>query len=192
MNRVKDFIDQIREESHANYVPTMRVETTDLLIELLNEHKPKSVLEIGTCVGVSALTVLNNSDAFLTTIELDEDRHITAKNNFNKCGFSGRYNAILGNSDEVLGYLDDKFDFIIMDGAKGQYRQTFNLIMPLTKQGTIIFIDDVDYHDMLTKEVIPHKHRTIINNMKEFLNYVESNYRYCKYDIEDGVLVVTV
>lgn len=192
MNEVKKFIDNLRIESHASYVPTMRAKTTDLLIELLDKYKPNTVLEIGTCVGVSALTVLNSSNAFLTTIELDEDRHLTAKHNFNKFGFNGRYNAILGNSDEVLGYLDEKFDFIIMDGAKGQYRQTFDLILPLTKKGTVIFIDDVDYHDMLTKDVIPHKHRTIINNMKEFISYIESNYRYDKYDIEDGVLVVTV
>lgn len=189
---IKEFIDNLRETSRKEFLPAMRKQTTQLLVNALQQVNPKLVLEIGTCLGVSALTVLNETSAFLTTIEIDEKRWLIAKENFCKCGFSGRYNAILGNSNDVLELIEDEYDFVIMDGAKGSYKKTFLNVLPILKKGGIIFIDDVDFLDMLKEEKVEHKHRTIVNNMREFLAFLENekSISYKKYNVDDGVIVV--
>mgnify|MGYP002711640661 CR=1 FL=1 len=136
---VRRFIDELRDEAIKDYVPVMRKQTAALLAEILREKPPRAVLEIGTCLGVSGLTALNESEAFLTTVEIDEDRWLKAKENFAKCGFSSRVNAILGDCREVLNAIDEEYDFVILDGPKSAYKDNFLQAFKLLPVGGAVF-----------------------------------------------------
>ena len=69
-NRVSSFIqaflrennsllEEIREEAQKDAVPIIRDETAALLRVCLEINKPKSILELGTAVGYSALLMLD-------------------------------------------------------------------------------------------------------------------------------------
>lgn len=189
---VRRFIDELRDEASKDYVPVMRKQTAALLAEILREKRPRAVLEIGTCLGVSGLTVLNESEAFLTTVEIDEERWLKAKENFAKCGFSSRVNAILGDCREVLNAIDEEYDFVILDGPKSAYKDNFLQAFKLLPVGGAVFADDVFYHDKVNAEIVEHKHRTIVNGLRNFISLIETDKRLktTRYDLEDGVAVI--
>ena len=96
-NRVSSFIqaflrennsllEEIREEAQKDAVPIIRDETAALLRVCLEINKPKSILELGTAVGYSALLMLDCLDegASLTTVENFPERIRKAEENFQR------------------------------------------------------------------------------------------------------------
>jgi len=127
-------------------VPVVRPKTLELLLKTIKENNSKRVLEIGTAIGYSGAQILQNSDANLVTIEKYEAIYEIAKNNFKRLGLSNRVKQYLGDAKEVLKDLSDsgeKFDFIFLDGPKGQYLSYLPLLNNMLEQNGIIFADDV-------------------------------------------------
>lgn len=194
MNKdILDRINNIREDAFSRHLPVMRFETCKILAGIVNDIKPSQVLEVGTCVGVSGLTVLNNANCLLTTIEKDEDRIGEAKKNFADNGFTVNVLAICGDCNEVVPMLyGNRYQLAIIDGPKSSTGNLFDCILPMIDVGGVIFIDDIDYHGFIAQEGAPHKQRTIILAIRNFLKKLETltNIEIKKYDIDDGVLVI--
>ena len=77
-----DSIDSLKIYAGNNDVPIMFDETSDFICRYIKEHNVKSVLEIGTAIGFSAITFANCSpDIVVTTVEIDLDRFIQARQN---------------------------------------------------------------------------------------------------------------
>ena len=71
-------------ESYAkeNRVPIMMSDGIDYLCNLIKERKIKTILEVGSAIGYSAIRMaLVNDDIYVTTIEKDEERYKIAKDN---------------------------------------------------------------------------------------------------------------
>ena len=80
----------------------MRDGGIDFICQYIKDHNIKRILEIGTAIGFSASEFAKVSpDVTVTTIELDIDRHITAKQNFVDQGLDNRITAILGDAAQV-------------------------------------------------------------------------------------------
>ncbi|MFA6866914.1 MAG: class I SAM-dependent methyltransferase [Clostridia bacterium] len=192
---IKEFLADIRTLAYENHIPVMRPLTTDLLSQLVSETEIKDALEIGTSIGVSASCLLASSDAFLTTIEIDEDTLDKAKENISKLGYSDRCNFILGDCHEVINMMsgNNKYDFIVLDGPKGHYLELYEMLVPMLKTNGTMLIDDVYYHNLVKNDRLPEKkHRTIVVNLRKLLERAKVDKRVIatSYDIEDGVLVV--
>mgnify|MGYP004512578039 CR=1 FL=1 len=189
---VKEKISAMREEANARNLPVMRERTAAFLSALIADKMPLQVLEIGTCTGVSGLTALAAGAQKLTTVELDSDRAEEARRNFAESGYGSNVTVIEGDCREVLRYLDgNKYDFVILDGPKSDLGEQFEECMGMLERGGIVFIDDVNYHGMIAAEGAPHKQRTIIRNMREFLDKLKTDERVKTsfYDEEDGFAV---
>ena len=186
-------IGTLREEAFKAHLPVMREETSELLAKIVKEKHPKEILEVGTCIGVSGLTVLSAGNGRLTTIEKDEDLFLRAKENFEKFGFKDRVKQICGLCEEVLEYMrGNRYDLIILDGPKSGLSAQYEIALEMLDKGGIIFIDDINYHGMIQAEGAPHKQRTIILAMRAFLEKIKNDERAVAtfYDMEDGVAVV--
>ena len=189
---IKRFICGLRTDAFQRNLPVMREETATLLEKTVNEFSPEEILEIGTCVGVSGLTVLNNCNGKLTSIENDESKYAEAKLNFSKCGFKERINLILGDCNQILQYLrGNKYDMAILDGPKSSLQTQYEYALEMLSEGGKIFIDDIDYHGYIKSESAPHKQRTIILALRKFIRDLKSDKRVkvTFYDIEDGVAI---
>lgn len=189
---VKEKIRAMREEANARNLPVMRERTAAFLSALIADKMPLQVLEIGTCTGVSGLTALAAGAQKLTTVELDSDRAEEARRNFAESGYVSNVTVIEGDCREVLRYLDgNKYDFVILDGPKSDLGEQFEECMGMLERGGIVFIDDVNYHGMIAAKGAPHKQRTIIRNMREFLDKLKTDERVKTsfYDEEDGFAV---
>lgn len=197
-DKLFEIIKQVQNHAQQNYVPIVRPQTLQKLLEVCKERGVESVLEIGTATGYSGLNLLTIPNLSLTTIEKEEGRFMQAKENFALAEVESRVEQICGDAGQVLQKLADdgrKFDLVFLDGPKGQYKKYLqNIVKLLTKNG-IIFADNILLGGLLNDESrVTHKNRTMVRNMKEFLSVIcdETCFESKIYQIEDGFAICEV
>ncbi len=127
------------------------VSTGNFLNMLIKMRDAKSVLEIGTSNGYSGLwflDALEKTGGHLTTVEYYDKRQSVARENFDKCGFKGKYTALIGSAIDVIkDFADDvKFDFVFIDANKREYIEYYQLLKPHLLPHSIITADNVNSH----------------------------------------------
>ena len=186
---MKDLI-ELRKEYREQGVPTILDEGYKYLIEKVKEKNPKNILEIGTAVGMSAIALLQNSSAKITTIEIRENSYNKAQENFKLFGVEDRVTSLLGDSLAVIPTLKEKYDFVFLDGAKSKYKQNLVLIEPLLEKNALVFADNVLFRGYIENKVpFAHRQKTIVVNMREYLRYVfySGNYESELIRAGDGI-----
>ena len=193
---MNDLIARIKNHAKENYIPIVRDKTIDTINKIIKHENIKTVLEIGTATGYSSLMMLlSNEELLVTTIEKDQVRFKMAMENFKVAGVEKRVNPILGDAYDEIEHLSDesyKFDFIFLDGPKGQYIRYYPMLVNLLNHGGIIFADNVLLGGLLNdKKEVTHKNRSMVNNMKSFIKSIEEDSRFItqEFDIDDGFLI---
>ena len=104
------WLNEIEKYALDTQVPIIRRSMQSLLKFLLRFTKPKSILEVGTAIGFSALLMSEYApkDCHITTIEKYEKRIPIAKENFRKTGREDRITLLEGDATEILKGLDGK------------------------------------------------------------------------------------
>lgn len=172
--------------------PVIKDEGALFLETFVADKKPNKVLEIGTAIGYSGSLMLNAGASKLITIEINEESAKIAQENFYLLGLKDRVEILLGDAKDILLSLNDKFDLIFLDGPKGQYVKYLPDLMRLLKVGGYLVADNVLFRGMVkSEELIPHRYRTLVNNLRKFIFEIENNERLSTiiYDIGDGISV---
>jgi caffeoyl-CoA O-methyltransferase len=118
----------------------MNVPATDgqLLYDLILKGNYTSALEIGTSTGHSGIWMawaLSKTGGKLITIEIDEERHKKALENFREAGLSDYIDARLADAHVLVKQLKGPFDFVFSDADKDWYKNYFIDIEPRLKVG---------------------------------------------------------
>lgn len=167
------FLNEIEKYALETEVPIIRRSMQSLLKFLMTLLKPKNVLEVGTAIGFSALLMseYGPEDCHITTIEKYEKRIPIARENFQKAGAQERITLMEGDAAEVLAGLDDSFDLIFMDAAKGQYIRFLPDVIRLLAPGGILVSDNVlqDGDIIESRFAVTRRNRTIHARMREYL-----------------------
>lgn len=168
-----EILDQIEREALAGYVPVIRKEMQSFLKLMLFLKKPSKILEVGTAVGFSALLMAEYAPkkAQITTIENYEKRIPIARENFRRAGREGQITLIEGDAAEVLGTLQESYDFIFMDAAKGQYIHFMPEILRLLAKDGVLISDNVlqDGDIIESRFAVTRRNRTIHKRMRDYL-----------------------
>ena len=172
--------------------PIVDPETSDLLEILCRIKKPVRILEIGTCIGFSSLLMLNASPlSEIITIERNPAMISPAKENFAR--FSAEKIRLLeGDAADILPTFTEKFDFIFLDAAKGQYPLFLKECLRLLEKGGVLVCDNVLFNGrVVTKIPDIRRNKTIINRLSSFLEDLESelSVKTVILPISDGVTV---
>lgn len=190
-------LSQILDNARERFIPIMLNSTARFLWKTVNELNVKDILEVGTAVGYSGALMLKASEnSFLTTIEIDKERSEESKQNFKKLGLEDRVTVINEDGDVALEKLikqNKKYDFILLDGPKGQYKNYFQLLENLMDKTCVIFIDDVLYGYATYKEgEVEHKHRAMMNKLRDFVKFMQNNqnYKVQIFNIDEGIMLV--
>lgn len=168
-----EILDLIEKEAIDSYVPIIRKEMQTFLKVLLAMRKPARILEVGTAVGFSAILMAeyNPIKAQITTIENYDKRIPIARENFRRAGKDEQITLLEGDAAEVLKTLDEPYDFIFMDAAKGQYIHFMpDILRLLTKDGVLVSDNVLQDGDIIeSRYVVTRRNRTIHKRMREYL-----------------------
>lgn len=168
-----EIIETIEQEALETYVPIIRKETQSFLKVLLLMKKPMKILEVGTAVGFSAILMSEYmpEGAHITTIEKYEKRIPIARENFKRAGKDSCITLIEGDALEVMQSLEESYDMIFMDAAKGQYIHYMPEVMRLLKTGGTLVSDNVmqDGNIIESRFAVERRDRTIHSRMREYL-----------------------
>lgn len=168
-----EILEQIEKEALDTYVPIIRKEMQSFLKVLLAMQKPKRILEVGTAVGFSAILMSEYApkDCKIVTIEKYEKRIPIARENFKRAGKEAQITLLEGDAMEVMKSLQEPYDFIFMDAAKGQYIYYFPEVMRLLNPGGVLVSDNVlQEGDIIeSRFAVERRNRTIHSRMREYL-----------------------
>ncbi|MBR1931557.1 MAG: O-methyltransferase [Lachnospiraceae bacterium] len=167
------FLDELEKEAIETQVPIIRKSMQSLLKFLLAYAKPKNILEVGTAIGFSALLMSEYApaDCHITTIEKYEKRIPLAKENFRRAGREGQITLLEGDASEILRELDESYELIFMDAAKGQYIHFLPDILRLLPVGGLLISDNVlqDGDIIESRFAVTRRNRTIHARMRDYL-----------------------
>lgn len=170
-------IDIIKQKALEEHIPIIMDDTLEVIEKILLEEKPKRILEIGTATGYSSICFSNILDnkVYIDTIELDEVRANEAINNINELALQEHINVIKGNAVERLPTLNERYDVIFIDAAKGKYPIFLQESIRLSHKGTIILADNILYKGYVMSDYNKHKQRTAVTHLREYIKEVTEN-----------------
>lgn len=184
----------LREYAKKYDIPIIKPETEKLIRVLIELKKPQKILEIGTAIGYSAAVMLGGGDnkSKIYSIEIDEQRYNTAKENLNNLGFSERAVLYLGDASDILLNLTGSYDFIFADGPKGQYIHFLPCLLNVLSSGGVLVCDNVLYRGLVDKTVKMRRNNiTMVTNLRLFLDRInnDENLITTVLNIGDGVSI---
>lgn len=166
-------LNQIEAEALADNVPIIRKETQSLLKTLLALKAPKNILEAGAAVGFSAILMATYGpdDCHITTMENYDKRIPVAKSNIKRAGLEDRIKLLEGDATAIMEELEESFDMIFIDSAKGQYLAMLPIAVRLLKSGGLLVSDNVlqDGEIIESRYAVTRRNRTIHSRMRDYL-----------------------
>ena len=191
------WLDELEKEAIAGEIPIIRKPLQSFFRFLLRYVKPKSILEVGTAVGFSALLMSEYApkDCKITTIEKYEKRIPVAKENFRKYGRDGQIELLEGDAADVLKELQGPYDLIFMDAAKGQYLAFLPEVLRLMAPGALLLSDNVlqDGDVIESRFALERRKRTTHARMREYLYELKHlpGYETVILPVGDGITLTT-
>ncbi len=186
-------IKEMERYAEANNVPIIEHDSIEFIRKYIKLNKVKSVLELGTAIGYSAILMAEcDKSVEVTTIERDEKRYREAVKNVNECGLDNQINIVFNDALEV-NLAGHKYDLIFIDAAKGQYIKFFEKFENYLNPGGIIITDNLKFHGLVeNKEGIESRNvRGLVNKIEKYIDFLKQNEDYVTkfYDIGDGISV---
>ena len=172
-------LEELEQYAIRERVPIIRREMQSFIKMFLAVNRPKRILEVGTAIGFSTLLMCEYGpeDLEIVTIENYEKRIPIAKENFRRAGREAQITLLEGDAGQILKELEDSFDMIFMDAAKGQYINWLPDVMRLMKNGGVLISDNVlQEGDIIESHyLVERRNRTIYKRMREYLYELKHN-----------------
>lgn len=175
MNKLELF--KIKEEALEQHIPIIMDDTLEVIKNTLENKDIERFLEIGTAVGYSAIcfTEFLSENGIIDTIERDLERVAEAKINIKKAEVQDMINILEGDAVEILPTLNNKYDVVFIDAAKGKYPFFLNEALRMIKPNGIIFADNILYKGYVMSDYNKHKQRTAVRNLREYVKEITEN-----------------
>lgn len=185
-------IEQIEQYAHLNHIPIMEKEGIEFLTNYIKENNIKSILEIGSAIGYSAIKcALVDDDITVTTIERDKERYNIATKNISEFHLNNRINII--NDDAFNTCFNEKYDLIFIDAAKAQYIKFFEKFKNNLKENGVIISDNLKFHGLVNgnDDNLSRNVKGLVRKLRIYIDFLQNNSEFetIFYDIGDGVAV---
>lgn len=189
----KEELLKIKTKALENHIPIIMDDTLEVIADILKKIKPNKILEIGAAVGYSAMCFSEylQDGGYIDTIERDEERIAEAKENFIKVGVQDKIHLYEGDAVEILPTLNDKYDMVFIDAAKGKYPFFLEQALRMLNEKGVILADNVLYKGYVMSDYNKHKQRTAVRNLREYIAKVneDANLETQILEVGDGLAV---
>ena len=179
---------EIKKHALERHIPIIMDDTLNVIEERLQERKTNRILEIGTAVGYSAICFSEflEPNGVIDTIERDEERIKEAKENIKIIDDNKKINIYEGDAVEILPTINETYDMIFIDAAKGKYPFFLEQALRLLKKDGIIFADNILYKGYVMSDYNKHKQRTAVTHLREYIKLTTENPRLNTEILEVG------
>ena len=203
-------VESLKQEAREKGIPVMQDEGLCFICDYIREHNVRTILEIGSATGCSAIQFASVSeDIRIVTVELDKERFTQAVKNIADAGLSDRVHVIHGDALKAetfarveaelaaIASVPDKAtaDLIFLDAAKSQYIAFFEMYEKLLSPHGAIISDNLLFHGMTAGYRKTYNYNTIklLRKIRGFIIYLMANKQFdtAFHTIGDGVSVST-
>lgn len=170
-------LNEIKKRALEEKIPIIMDDTLLTIKKYIDSKKIDKILEIGTAVGYSAICFSEflSEDGKIDTIEREEERVIEAKENIKKMELEDKINIFEGDAVEILPKMNEKYDMVFIDAAKGKYPFFLKEALRMLNDDGIIFADNILYKGYVMSDYNKHKQRTAVRNLREYIKEVSEN-----------------
>ena len=126
------------------FLPIIGKSRGRFLARLIARHRPMRALEVGALVGYSTILIAGHLPprGRLTSIEIHPFLAGVVERNAALAGLGGRVRVIAGDARRVIPRLRGRFDFVLLDAAKEEYRAYLRALEPRLARGALIVADN--------------------------------------------------
>lgn len=166
----------IEEYAKENNVPIMMKDGIEFLTNYIKENNVKTILEIGSAIGYSAIRMaLVDESIKVTTIERDINRFNEAVKNIKEFNLENQIEII--NADALEYTTDKQFDLIFIDAAKAQYIKFFEKYKTNLKQDGTIISDNLDFHGLVKNPELTSNRNTkqLVRKINTYIEFLKEN-----------------
>lgn len=183
----KEELKKIKEKAQEEHIPIIMDDTLEVIDEILTKKKPEKILEIGTAVGYSAMCFSEYlvQGGRIDTIERDEQRVLEARENIKKVGVEEKIKIYEGDAVEILPTLNEQYDVVFIDAAKGKYPFFLEQALRMLKPDGVILADNILYKGYVMSDYNKHKQRTAVTHLRQYIKEITEN-----PDLETTILEV--
>ncbi|MBO5652038.1 MAG: O-methyltransferase [Selenomonas sp.] len=175
---MEELLREMEDYAALHHVPIINERGRQAFLQIVQEARPHRVLEIGTAIGYSSLLMAQNgaADIDIMTLELSDERIKTAQGYIDRSAYADRIHIMGGDAAENLLKLQltgQKFDFVFIDAAKGQYVDYFHKIQLMLADKAVILADNVLFRGYVKGDVpTPRRFKTIVKRLREYIALV--------------------
>lgn len=192
-----ELLAKIKEEALLNHVPILQDVSLNFIETILDIKRPNRILEVGTAVGYSASCFskyLSGEKPKIVSIEIKKEMYDIATKNIKNLGLDDKIEIINADATTYLKKMNDNFDVIFIDAAKGQYLVYLNEAIRMANDNAVIIADNVYFKGRVLSGYNEHRHRTATNRLREYLRIIDEDERLHStvLNIGDGVAVSVV
>jgi len=138
-----------------------------IIAQVIQDYKPRKILEIGTLYGYSAILMssifVEEDGGKVITIEVDKESANIARKNIEDAALANKVDVIVGDALEIIPILREKFDMVFLDGTKEEYFKYLKLVEKNLEKGAVVVADNVGIFE---------------TSMYDYLEYVRNSGRY--------------
>lgn len=185
-------VDKIEKKALENKIPIIQKEGLEFLSNYIISNGVKTILEIGSAVGYSAIKMaLLNNNIKITTIERDINRYNEALKNIKSLNLENQITII---NIDAFEYIDTKkYDLIFIDAAKAQYIKFFEKYKNNLEKNGVIVTDNLKFHGLVENPEMTNNKNTkqLVRKIQNYIDFLKNNKEFKTefYNIGDGISI---
>lgn len=154
--------------------------------------RPKTVLEIGTYTGYSAICIAKglSVDGILHTIEINPELKIFSEKYFERSGLNYKIQQHIGSAIDIIPKMNEVFDLVFIDADKENYLNYYKLVFEKVKTGGFIMADNALWDGKVLNN--PDQQDKETKGIDEFNKYIQQDNRVenMLLPLRDGIMMI--
>ena len=151
--------------------------------------RPKTILEIGTFTGYSAICMASGlpEDGILHTIEVNEELEYIIMKYVEKAALTEKIKLHIGDAKKIIPQLNLDYDMVFLDAGKNDYAFYYDLVFDQVNPGGLIIADNV----LWSGKVMEKKQRKDASLLDAFNKKIHADNRVenILLPIRDGLII---
>lgn len=126
------------------HIPNVGRAKGRVIRRLIDRHRPKRALELGSLLGYSAILIAGSlpPGGRLTCLEANDYLAKFVKANTEAAGLGKRVRVVVGDALRAIPLLPGRFDFVLIDARKEDYLDYLRQLEPKLGAGAVVVADN--------------------------------------------------